>query len=274
MGDKKKRGNAGRFPLGSLAVCFLFNGALIATLYVLARQALGGIHHALEPALAGSLEALPAELMRGLSGLGTFLDQREGLMAPVVFGLGAVMTLLLWAAIQILSRHGAADKSPFPEAIPVTTKADSLKKEVKRLEQEVDAARKAASRPSPGPAIQLLSVLQRKGRLVDFLQEDLSQYEDSQIGAAVRGIHQGCKEALADNLQLEPVLEQQEGEEVTVKPGFDPRTIRLTGNVHGDPPFRGTLRHRGWRVVRMDLPLKAPDQEKDWILVSAEVEIE
>ncbi|MGW8320331.1 MAG: DUF2760 domain-containing protein, partial [Thermodesulfobacteriota bacterium] len=64
-----------------------------------------------------------------------------------------------------------------------------------------------------------------------------------------------------------------EGTEVTIKPGFDPQAVRLTGNVKGDPPFKGVLRHRGWRVVRMDLPLKSPDREIDWILAPAEVEI-
>ena len=41
--------------------------------------------------------------------------------------------------------------------------------------------------------IHLFAVLQREGRLLDFLQEDLSLYEDGQIGAAVRSIHENCK---------------------------------------------------------------------------------
>src|SRR5207253_6846543 len=37
-----------------------------------------------------------------------------------------------------------------------------------------------------GAAVQLLAILQREGRLLDFLQEDVDGYADAQIGAAVR----------------------------------------------------------------------------------------
>ena len=67
---------------------------------------------------------------------------------------------------------------------------------------------------------------------------------------------------------------EEEGAEVTVEPGFDAYAIRLTGNVEGDPPFRGHLRHRGWQVVRVDLPQQVPSEErKTWVLAPAEVEI-
>ena len=119
----------------------------------------------------------------------------------------------------------------------------------------------------------MLAILQREGRLVDFLQEDLRPYTDDQIGAAVRSIHQGCQAALLEHVDLKPILEDAEGAEVTVPPDFDPKAIRLTGNVSGDPPFRGTLRHHGWRVVRLDLPQVTAPQELGWILAPAEVEI-
>jgi len=100
-------------------------------------------------------------------------------------------------------------------------------------------------------------------------------YEDAQVGAAVRNIHQGCKEALDEHVELNPVFETEaEGAEVTVPAGFDAHAIRLTGNVMGDPPFRGVLRHRGWQVVRFDLPQQVPDQDPEtWVLAPAEVEI-
>ncbi|HJQ82943.1 MAG TPA: DUF2760 domain-containing protein, partial [Candidatus Binatia bacterium] len=102
------------------------------------------------------------------------------------------------------------------------------------------------------PALRLLGMLQEEGRFVDFLQEDLAPYPDEQIGAAARGIHEGCRKAVREHLglELEPVVQAAEGETVTVEPGFDPAAIRLTGNVCGAPPFRGVLRHTGWRVTR------------------------
>ncbi len=115
----------------------------------------------------------------------------------------------------------------------------------------------------------LLSVLQREGRLLDFLHENLDAYDDAQIGAAVRTIHRGLRTALLDLLELAPVIQAKEGTEVVVEEGFDPREIRLVGNVKGRPPFRGILRHRGWRVVRF----KLPKPKEDEVLAPAEVEI-
>jgi hypothetical protein len=89
----------------------------------------------------------------------------------------------------------------------------------------------------------------------------------------VRSIHQGCQAALQEHIELKPIFEELEGAQVTVPPHFDSKAIRLTGNVTGDPPFEGTLRHHGWQVVRIELPQLTSPQEKDWILAPAEVEI-
>jgi hypothetical protein len=126
--------------------------------------------------------------------------------------------------------------------------------------------------PSPAAAVQLLALLQREGRLIDFLQEEIEPYSDSQIGAAVRAIHQGCRRALAEHFTLEPVISGQEGSDVTVPEGFDPSAVRLTGNVLGQPPFKGVLQHPGWRTAKIDLPAKSPDQDLA-IVTPAEVEI-
>jgi hypothetical protein len=103
-------------------------------------------------------------------------------------------------------------------------------------------------------AVQLLSILQREGRLLDFLQEEIDAYPDAQIGAAVRDIHRGCKKALAEHVPLEPVLREAENATVRVDEGFDPARIRLTGNVMGEPPYTGTLKHHGWRTRTVNLP--------------------
>jgi hypothetical protein len=120
--------------------------------------------------------------------------------------------------------------------------------------------------------LHLLSVLQREGRLVDFFSEDLNLYEDVQIGGAVRAIHENCKKAVNKSLSLEAVIDRSEGEEIQVDPGFDPDAIKLTGNVTGEPPFKGILRHKGWRTRKLELPTLSGGQDAR-IIAPAEVEI-
>jgi hypothetical protein len=131
-----------------------------------------------------------------------------------------------------------------------------------------------ALRKAPeGPDLRVLAVLQRDGRLIDFLQEDIDPYTDAQIGAAVRDIHRGCRKALREYLTVEPVLNAPEGQSVTVPSGFDPATIRLTGNVSGNPPFQGVLKHPGWRVKTVHLPALPGARNEASVLAPAEVEI-
>ena len=128
-----------------------------------------------------------------------------------------------------------------------------------------------STRPS-GVPVRFLALLQREGRLLDFLLEDVQSYPDAQIGAAVRDIHRKCQSALKEHLVLEPVLGQAEGAKVEVPKGFDPSAIQLTGNVSGQPPFNGTLQHHGWRVKAIKLA-PIPEGQDDLVLMPAEVEI-
>jgi len=126
-------------------------------------------------------------------------------------------------------------------------------------------------RPNPEP-VRLLGVLQREARLLDFLMENLSAYDDQQIGASVRDIQAKSQGVIKKHLTLEPVLGQEEGARVTVPVGFDPSAIRLVGNVSGQPPFHGTLQHAGWRVKAVSLPAPSEGQD-EFVLMPAEVEL-
>lgn len=119
-------------------------------------------------------------------------------------------------------------------------------------------------------AAQLLAAMQREGRLVDFLQEDLSGFKDAQIGAVARDMHEGCRKVLGQYLEIVPIQTESEGQEVTVPEGFDAHQVRLVGKVEGEPPFKGTLRHHGWKLVSS----KLPPLGDDLVLVPAEVELE
>ena len=130
----------------------------------------------------------------------------------------------------------------------------------------------APAPPSPAPALRLLGLLQDEGRFLDFLAEDIDSYSDAQVGAAVRSIHAGCRKALHDRINLERVLAEEEGSEVVVDADFDRAAVRLTGNVTGAPPFRGTLQHGGWRATHVALP-ESPGGTDATIVAAAEVEI-
>ena len=185
--------------------------------------------------------------------------------AVLFFAIGALVTLVLWLTIFFVGSRSieqaapAEAPRPAPEVRPVAPP-----ERMKPAEPSVSAE---------AGAVQMLAILQRQGRLIDFLQEDLSLYDDAQIGAAVRTIHEGCRQALAEHVKVEPIYNEAEGSTVTVQPGFDTRAIRLTGDVAGEPPFRGELRHRGWRVARIDLPRQAQSQDKELIVAAAEVEV-
>ena len=118
----------------------------------------------------------------------------------------------------------------------------------------------------------LLSALQREGRLVDFLQQDVAHFSDEEIGAAARVVHAGSRKLLQQYFDLEPAARENEGAELTVPKGFDAQRWRVTGNVAGEPPFRGTLRHHGWvaRQVRMPAVAESLDPR---IIAPAEVEL-
>jgi len=124
----------------------------------------------------------------------------------------------------------------------------------------------------PDAALQLLSLLQREGRFIDFLEEDVSSFSDAQIGAAARVVHDGCRKALREHVPIEPVRSEDEGTKIKLEKGFDAARVRLTGNVTGEPPFTGTLAHRGWKAAEVKLP-KMTEGHDATILAPAEVEV-
>lgn len=125
---------------------------------------------------------------------------------------------------------------------------------------------------SPDAALQLLGLLQREARFVDFIQEDMASYSDADIGAAARLVHAGCGKVLSEHFTLAPARSEAEGTRLVLEAGFDAASTRLTGNLLGQPPFRGVLRHPGWRVTEVRLP-RLTEGHDAHILAAAEVEL-
>ncbi|HVG21641.1 MAG TPA: DUF2760 domain-containing protein [Blastocatellia bacterium] len=160
--------------------------------------------------------------------------------------------------------------------------AGELVKQPARAEQLAAKPARQVEKPAEIPvekpadstdrAVQMLAILQRDGRLIDFFTEDIAPYSDAQVGAAVRDLHQSCRQTLERYVKLEPIIASEEGQPVTVQDPFDPAAIKLIGNVTGKPPLRGLLRHRGWRVSTVNLP-PLPDGAARSVVAPAEVEI-
>lgn len=129
---------------------------------------------------------------------------------------------------------------------------------------------------SQSPAVQVLSLFQTNGRLIDFLQEDIHQYGDADIGAAVRDIHAGCRKVLDKHFDVQPVIAKNEGDKVELPAQFDPSRIELVGNLIKDNAtetgVKGQLVHKGWAAVNTHLPTVAAGQDET-IIKAAQVEV-
>jgi hypothetical protein len=178
------------------------------------------------------------------------------LLRRIPLAFGALFGLL--ADAELAARYAALRDGVAPAPAPTPAPAPAAP----ALRQEA----------VPDAALQLLALLQREARLIDFVGEDLSGYADAQIGAAARLVHDGCAKVLREHFSIVPVRDEAEGSRVTLPPGFDAAAVRLTGNVVGQPPFAGSLSHRGWRVTDVRLPRLA-EQHDARVLAPAEVEL-
>jgi hypothetical protein len=132
----------------------------------------------------------------------------------------------------------------------------------------------ADSKPAEAEIVSFLATLQERGRLVDFLMEDITTYDDARVGAAARVVHEGCKAALREHFKIRSVREENEGSSVTIPAGYAADEYRLIGNIRGAGPFSGTLVHRGWKTEWVKLPrLVRVNADRLPTIAPAEVEL-
>lgn len=189
-----------------------------------------------------------------------------------MIGFGKRLSYATRCFFSVLSR-GEVPEDIAPEvagrAVPTALDRAPETPSVSGAQADAPLAEDSADR-----AVQMLALLQRDGRLIDFLNEDIAPYQDAQVGAAVRELHANCRKALGQYVTLEPIMEGEEDRLVTVEEGFDPAAVKLIGNVTGRPPLRGLLRHRGWRVAGINMPFLPPRGAGRAVIAPAEVEIQ
>jgi len=202
-------------------------------------------------------------------------------LKPTTFDLwhvclaGTVVLLLLILIVLLLSivisQIRGKKKSVIQQAEPIVKIVEKIVEVEKPVHAPIPEP-VILKEATPDAALQLLGLLQKEARFIDFVKEDITGFSDADIGVAARVVHEGCNKAINDHFTLAPVRSEQEGSKVALPEGFDAATVRLTGNIVGTAPFTGTLVHKGWQVTGIRLP-KLTSGHNAAIVAPAEVEL-
>jgi len=206
----------------------------------------------------------------------TTFDLWHVCLAGTVVVLALILIVLLLSMVISLAR---GNKKPAESAAqPLTVTPEPVIKVVEKIVEVEKIVQAPAPEPvilkeaTPDAALQLLGLLQKEARFIDFIKEDIGSYSDADIGVAARVVHEGCNKAINEHFTLATVRSESEGSKVTLPAGFDAGSVRLTGNIVGSAPFTGTLVHKGWQVTELRLP-KLTQGYNAKIIAAAEVEL-
>lgn len=206
----------------------------------------------------------------------TTFDLWHVCLAGTVAVLALILIVLLLSMVISLAR---SNKKPAESAAqPLTVTPEPVIKVVEKIVEVEKIVQAPAPEPvilkeaTPDAALQLLGLLQKEARFIDFIKEDIGSYSDADIGVAARVVHEGCNKAINEHFTLATVRSESEGSKVTLPAGFDAGSVRLTGNIVGSAPFTGTLVHKGWQVTELRLP-KLTQGYNAKIIAAAEVEL-
>ena len=220
----------------------------------------------------------------------TTLDLWHISLLAVVIALALLLIIVLFAMVIGSSRRAKRTRKDARTRVSVKGMAaeqaklaasSKAKPEVKIVEKIVEVE-KIVQAPAPEPvvlkeatpdaALQLLSILQKYARFIDFIKEDIATYSDADIGVAARVVHEGCNKAMNEYFTLGTVRSEQEGSKVILEKGFNASEVRLTGNLIGDAPFTGSIIHKGWKITDVRLPKLTKGHDAK-IVAAAEVEL-
>jgi len=206
----------------------------------------------------------------------TTFDLWHVCLAGTVVVLALILIILLLSMVISLAR---SNKKPAESAAqPLTVTPEPVIKVVEKIVEVEKIVQAPAPEPvilkeaTPDAALQLLGLLQKEARFIDFIKEDIGSYSDADIGVAARVVHEGCNKAINEHFTLATVRSESEGSKVTLPAGFDAGSVRLTGNIVGSAPFTGILVHKGWQVTELRLP-KLTQGYNAKIIAAAEVEL-
>jgi len=211
-----------------------------------------------------------------LSVVPTNFDLWHVCLAGAVAVLAILLIVLLITMVLMLSRRSQADSSS------ATNPAIAAPEPVVKIVEKLVEVEKIVHAPAPEPvilkeasadaALQLLGLLQKEARFIDFIKEDISRFSDADVGMVARVVHEGCNKAILGHFSLATVRTETEGQSVTVPAGFDASQVRLIGNIVGSAPFTGKLIHKGWQVTDTRLP-KMTQGYNSAIIAPAEIEL-
>jgi hypothetical protein len=182
-----------------------------------------------------------------------------------------LITLLGVMLLSVTRRSKAPDIRSQPPSAPEVKIVEKIV-EVEKIVQAPPSEPVVLREATPDAALQLLALLQKEARFIDFIQEDVTAYSDTDIGIAARVVHEGCSKAIHEHFSLATIRPEAEGSKITLAKEFDATQVRLTGNIVGQAPFTGTLIHKGWQVTDIHLP-KLTQAHNANILAAAEVEL-
>jgi hypothetical protein len=222
----------------------------------------------------------------------TTFDAIHVYLAATIFALALTVIILLFLLVLGLLRQAKITKATHSTDNKEQTISTSIPKrerepEIKVIEKIVEVERiveveKIVQLPAPKPitlkvpssdaALQLLNLLQKEARFIDFIKEDISAHSDSDIGAAARVMLTGCAKTINQHFDISAVRSEEEGSSVTLEAGFNAAEVRLTGNIVGKAPFKGTLIHKGWKVTGIKLPKLTAEHQTE-IIAAAQVEL-
>lgn len=193
-------------------------------------------------------------------------------------GLAASSVLLLIIAVsrksQVIEKTVEKPVEKIVEVEKPVEKIIEVEKivEVEKVVEKVVEVESKLKTASTDSAMQLLSIMQKEARLIDFLKEDLTGFSDDEVGAAARVIHSGGQKVLSEYVVLSHIQNEEEETRITINEGFNSQAIRLVGNVTGSAPFSGTLIHKGWKADKLNLPKLSENYDAS-IVAPAEVEL-
>lgn len=231
-------------------------------------------------------------LIISLSGgyLYLFSTLENPLQADVRSWLGLVLSAAAALTILCCWAGPSTSKAVAPPLHVQTLKVDrseseSLQKKLDEVSAERDRIKKLSldhdklirervATAGRDDVLGLLGLLQEKGRFLDFVMDDVAPYTNEQIGSAARVVHGGCAGVIKEYFRIAPVFDGNEGGKTTLPADFDAGRYRLMGKVQGEPPFTGTVIHRGWQAREFKLPERVgPANNPSGVIVPAEIEI-